>query len=320
MIDDDLLDDLGTTSNSTPRYGERFSCTSALPFSSRHAGFGAILSVAPNHPVIRCIIDPRMFPLHMRDKSSGSSSSGPALPETPAPRRRERNQKPNDLKATSNPLLSVPPKIQLAQRGGSAAGALGRSSKSESRDCDSPSNLSPRSDESLSTSPASSSSVKISSPLHVQFGGSLEDRPSATFFPPLSFGVGPEPTSPAPPFVQVHLSTSQPHSLQSSRGSDYSDSDNLTSETANTDTMPSFCPHPSSITISTRGTSFHSALSSHLWRVFTDSLCIDCVDNPPKGFRITTEAGIVIGSAAAYHGSSVSKVSTFFSTYHPSRA
>jgi uncharacterized protein YbjQ (UPF0145 family) len=48
---------------------------------------------------------------------------------------------------------------------------------------------------------------------------------------------------------------------------------------------PNYCPHPHTIATTTR-------------------------DIPPKGWFVTTEAGIVIGSSAAYHGSSVSKVST----------
>jgi hypothetical protein len=172
------------------------------------------------------------------------------LPETPIVRRREKPISTPELKSNSNPTLSVPPKIQLAQRGGSAAGALGRAKSTEDVP-DSP--ASTGSSDSARSQTSGSSSVRISSPLHHSLDDDHNDSPSSSFFPPLSFGFADG--------TQLRYSgtTPPPHKLKVAPKKPLS-----ASEPKITDMGHIYSPHPNSIAMTTRGSFPRDLAPNHL--------------------------------------------------------
>lgn len=150
----------------------------------------------------------------------------------------------------------------------------------------------------------SSRSIKISSPLDAPSDEILDDQPSSGFMPPLGFGFGDQVT-----FAPSHAQgpTPPPHLLQQTAWKQSSSP----AEPTLRDSVPNYSPHPNSIAMTTRGT---NSCPFRLQPSLIHSIYLPnpLLDLPPKGWYVITEAGIVLGSAAAYHGSSVRKVSTSF--------
>lgn len=218
------------------------------------------------------MVEDRDFDSSSESISSGSASSG-GLPETPAVRRREKPPSGIDMKSNSNPSLKLPPKISLAPRVGSASAELGRP-KSEGKASSSTTSFS----DSSPSSPVSSKSIRVFSPSDFHVEDIPVEQPAAVFkhaheaIDNASLSIAQlSRSAPTPP---PHLSI--PTAVQ-----------HLSLQRPDTEPelSPNYCPHPHTIAMTTR-------------------------DLPPKGWHVINEHGIVIGSSAAYHGSSVTKVST----------
>jgi hypothetical protein len=199
--------------------------------------------------VITNAIDCRYNFLMISDGYSSTSSS--ALPETPAPRRREKLRQATELKSSSNPQLTIPPKLLLAHKFGSAAGSLGRERKEVEEAPDSPSII----EDSMLLSPMSSNSIKISSPLDISNDSVESEKASLdlsrsqeydfgdrlAFVPPPR--VGPTPPPCVTPQSPLRVSA-------------------INKEEAPADEPVNYCPHPNTIAMTTRGSLFFFAQSS----------------------------------------------------------